>query len=375
MKYVFFIFFIAASLTACHNDTAPVSTTETETSADAGADEHIRLTAAQMQQAGIQTGQPEQREIPTYLSCSGTIDVPPAYQQAVHSSVMGFVRNIRHLPGEQVRRGERLASIEHPDLMRLQRTFLETAAQLPYLQKDRDRKAELAQSDAASQRDYELAMSELAIMQSRYEGLKAELQLIGINTKAVEETKTIQSSIALTAPSNGQLTQMEVRSGQLVLPETMLFQITDGSHLHLELEVYAKDLNKVKKGQPVIANLPGMETPITGTVHLVNQSIDLAQKTARVHVHLDEPTPQLAIGSFLFAKVQTVTRMALTVPEEAIVRSGEEAYVFLETADGFQKMLVKPGVAADGYVEISGKGISDRTPVALKGAYYINGTE
>lgn len=374
MKYVFFIFILSASLLACQNEAAPADATETPAATEA-ADGLIHLSAAQLKEAGIQTGQPEQREIPTYLSCSGTIDVPPAYQQAVHSPVMGFVRNIRHLPGEQVRRGERLASIDHPDLVRLQRTFLETAAQLPYLQKDRDRKAELAQSDAASQRDYELAMSELAIMQSRYEGLKAELKLIGIDTKNLEETREIQSAIGIDAPAGGQLTHVEVRSGQLVQPETMLFQVTDDSHLHLELQVYAKDLHRVKKGQPVIANLPGEEAPITGTVHLVNQSIDMEQKTARVHVHLDEGSPKLAIGSFLFAKIQTDSRMALTVPEEALIRSGEEAFVFQETGNGFQRIPVKPGAAADGYVEISGTSITDRTPVALKGAYYINGTE
>jgi len=374
MKYVFFIFILSASLMACQNEAAPADTTETPADTET-ADGLIYLSAAQLKEAGIQTGQPEQREIPTYLSCSGTIDVPPAYQQAVHSPVMGFVRNIRHLPGEQIRKGERLASIDHPDLVRLQRTFLETAAQLPYLQKDRDRKAELAQSDAASQRDYELAMSELSIMQSRYEGLKAELELIGIDAKNVEETKKIQSAIGIDAPAGGQLTHVEVRSGQLVQPETMLFQVTDDSHLHLELQVYAKDLHRVKKGQPVIANLPGEEAPITGTVHLVNQSIDMEQKTARVHVHLDEGTSKLAIGSFLFAKIQTDSRMALTVPEEALIRSGEEAFVFQETGNGFQRIPVKPGTAADGYVEISGTSITDRTPVALKGAYYINGTE
>jgi cobalt-zinc-cadmium efflux system membrane fusion protein len=212
-------------------------------------------------------------------------------------------------------------------------------------------------------------------MQARYEGLKAELELIGIDAKNVEETKKIQSAIGIYAPTGGQLTHLEVRSGQLVQPETMLFQVTDDSHLHLELQVYAKDLHRVKKGQPVIANLPGEEAPITGTVHLVNQSIDMEQKTARVHVHLDEGTSKLAIGSFLFAKIQTDSRMALTVPEEALIRSGEEAFVFQETGNGFQRIPVKPGTAADGYVEISGTSITDRMPVALKGAYYINGTE
>lgn len=373
MKYLLFLFLTAAGLTACDNDRASVETTDTAISD--GSTGYIQLTVAQMQQAGIQTGAPEQREIPTYLSCSGVIDVPPANQQAIHSPVMGFVRNIRHLPGEQIRKGARLASIEHPDLVRLQRTFLETAVQLPYLQNDKDRKAELSEADAASRKDYELAMSELAVMQSRYEGLKAELQLIGIHTQKLEETKTIQPAITLSAPSNGQLTQVEVRSGQLVQPSNLLFQITDDSHLHLELEVYAKDLPKVKKGQPVIANLPGLETPVTGKVHLVNQRIDLEQKTARVHVHLDERPQRLAIGSFLFAKIQVESRMALTVPEEALIRSGEDAYVFQETDNGFLKIPVTPGTAADGYVEISGKGISDRTPVALRGAYYINGTE
>lgn len=335
--------------------------------------EQIKMSPEQLASAAVEVGQAEMREMGDYLSCAGMIDVPPAYRQSVHSPVAGFASAIDKLPGERVSRGERLAVVSHPDLVRLQRSWLEARAQLPFLEKDEARKASLAGSDAASRRDYEQALSELRMAQAREKGLRAELKLIGFDVDALAESGEIQSQIGLFAPKSGYLTQVAVQPGQLVQPDNLLFELVDKSHLHLELEVFAKDLHRVKVGQPVVAKVPGTSQEWKGRVHLLGQSVDLAKKTARVHVHFDE-APELAVGTFLFAEIQTDRRTVLAVPEQAVIRTGEQAFVFAKTGEGFRKIEVALGQSDSGYLEVSSPELEPALTLALSGAYYINGS-
>ena len=372
MKYSIFFLLSLLAFSACQNEADP---TEEAAAAEATSPTTISLTPEQMQQAGVELGQPQQRAIGSYLSCSGQIDVPPAGRQAIHSPVMGFVGAIKHLPGQYVKRGTPLTSIHHPDLIRLQRDYLETAARIPFLEKDKARKAELAESDAASQKTYEAVASELAVAQSRLSGLRAELELIGIDVDKLQQNGKLQKRIYLYAPVSGYLTAIPVQPGQLVQPATPLFRIIDRSHLHLELDVYAKDLPKVNVGQAVHIQNPGSEAQLQGEVHLIGQSVDLERKTARVHVHFNDPPKQLAVGTFLFARIQVESRQATVVPSSAIVRSGEEAYVFQQTDEGFKRVPVQLGQQEGEYYELKDDDGQLQGPIALKGAYYINGAE
>ncbi|NBC08948.1 MAG: efflux RND transporter periplasmic adaptor subunit [Bacteroidetes bacterium] len=372
MKYSIFFLLSLLAFSACQNEADP---TEEAAQAETATSTTISLTPDQMQQANVELGQPQERAIGSYISCSGQIDVPPAGRHAIHSPVMGFVGNIKHLPGQYVERGTPLTSIHHPDLIRLQRDFLETAARLPFLEKDKARKAELAESDAASQKAFETIASELAVAQSRLSGLRAELELIGIDVDELEQSQTLQKRIYLYAPVSGYLAAIPAQPGQLVQPDAPLFRMIDRSHLHLELEVYAKDLPKVKKGQPVRIQQAGSEQEMRGQVHLIGQSVDLERKTARVHVHFDEPPTQLAVGTFLFAHIQVDSRQTTVVPASAIVRSGESAYVFQQTDKGFERVPVQLGQQEGEYYELKDSDMPLKGPIALKGAYYINGTE
>jgi len=362
---------ISLALSACNQGQEAGA----EEAATEAVEETVTLSPEQIELSGIELGQPSIREIASYVDCSGVIDVPPSNIRSVHSPVTGFVQKVSHLPGEYVQRGELLISIVHPELIRQQRGFLESAGRIPFLKKDVERKKELADADAASRKGYEQALADYAVEEARYNGLKAELELIGIKTQPVEESRQVQTSIQIHTPVAGYLTEVNVNPGKLVEPNTLLFKIVDNSHVHLELEVFAKDLGKLQEGQKVVASIPGSELELQGKVHLINKAIDLEKKTANVHVHLDEEPQNLAIGTFLYARIRTDSRQVTAVPEEALVRSGNRSFVFLKDEGGFRKVEVEAGQSDEGYVEIRQLALREGQQIALKGAYYINGTE
>ncbi len=363
---------LGIALSTCQQQT---ETAAGQDNGSAGEKNSIFLSAEQMELSDIVLGQPEVREIASYIECSGIIDVPPSNIRSVHSPVTGFIQKVNHLPGEYVRRGELLSSIAHPELIRMQRGFLESTGRIAFLKKDMERKEELANADAASRKAYEQTLTDYKVEEAHYNGLKAELELIGINVNALEETRQVQKSISLYTPVAGYLTRVNANPGKLVEPNMLLFEILDNSHVHLELEVFAKDLGLLSEGQQVVASIPGREEELYGKVHLINKAIDLERKTAKVHVHLDAEPHNLAIGAFLYARIRTDSRQVAAVPETAIVRSGGQAFVFVKEGDAFRKVEVETGQSDDGFIEIRKLDLQEGQQIALKGAYYINGTE
>ena len=334
----------------------------------------IELSDEQMALAGIELGQPQKRVLSEKINCTGTVEVPPQSLASVYSPVQGFVKKVNHLPGDYVRKGELLTTISHPDMVKLQREFLEVNSQLSFLEKNYQRKQTLAAGNAASQRSLEEAKAKWDLEKARHNGLKAELGMIGISTKKLEEGGEIQGAIGLVTPVSGYVSKVDVNLGKLVTPNNLLFQVVDNSHTHLELQVFAKDLNKIKKGQLIECNMPGSDEVYTAKVHLTGKMIDLESKTAMVHGHFEkEPTP-LAPGTFMQATLFTKGKEVWTVPETALVRQGGEVFIFVKNKDGFEKMTVVTGMSGEGVVEIMGLDFSANKQVALAGAYYLNGS-
>ena len=199
--------------------------------------------------------------------------------------------------------------------------------------------------------------------------------MIGISTQRLEESGQVQGSISLSSPVNGYVSKVAVNLGKLITPNDLLFEVVDNSHTHLELQVFAKDLSKIKEGQLIECSMPGSGEVYAGEVHLVGKMIDLESKTAMVHGHFEkEPTP-LAPGTFMQATLFTNGKEVWAVPETALVRQGNEAFIFIKSKDGFEKMAVKTGLSGDGFVEIMDMDFSENKEIALAGAYYLNGSD
>lgn len=83
---------------------------------------------------------------------------------------------------------------------------------------------------------------------------------------------------------------VSAHSGEKVPSGQEIMQVINREHMHLELQLFQKDIPKVKEGQKVFFTIPAFEgSPVfEGEVNLVGKNLDLDYKTIRVHVHFDE---------------------------------------------------------------------------------------
>jgi cobalt-zinc-cadmium efflux system membrane fusion protein len=353
---------------------ACTATQEQEPEAMAAQETHSNLhfTKEQLELAEVEMGRPEKRLIREYIACTGMVEVPPQSLHSIYTPVEGFVETAPFILGSYVKKGAVLTRLSHPSLLRLQREFLETAGRLPYLEQEYERQKMLSSNEAASVESFQKAEAEWKALKAHYKGVRAELQMIGIKVEALETKEELQNSINIYAPASGFLTEVNINPGKLVTPGDQLFQLVDNQHMHLELQVFAKDAPKVQKGAAVTFNVSGSDDTFKGEVFLLGQMIDPETKTTRVHSHFENEPTHLLPGTYVQAEIAIPSDSVWTVPEEALIREGERAFLFLSQKDHFVRKEVQPGRSDGNYTELLNFRLAKDELIALRGAYYLN---
>ena len=338
----------------------------------------IEISKAQFEGSKMLLGELSEQSFPIIVQSTGMIDVPPQSRAIISSFAGGYVQKTPLLVGNKVRKGQVLATLENPEFVEMQQSYLETAQQLTYLKSEYERQKTLVEEQISSQKSFLKAESNYKSALAIYNGLKKKLQMLNININAVE-AGNITSEIALYAPIHGSVTKMNISKGTYVSPADEIMEIINTDHIHLELAVFEKDILKIKEGQKIVFNIPeALEDTFEAEVHLVGTSIDTKNRTVKVHGHLeDDKNHNFALGMFVDAQIITESSQALALPNDAIITLDDKYYVLLinskeEARYVFNQKEVTIGSSFNGYTMI--KNIDDFTEKDLflvKGAFNL----
>lgn len=334
-----------------------------------GEEWEVALTPEQRITAGVETGTVEYRTLSGTIKVNGLLDVPPQQLVSISAPMGGFLKSSELLQGKHVNKGEVIATLQDPSYIQLQQDYLETVSQLEYLKAEYERQEELSAENVNARKTYQQAKANYQTAQAKTKGLKEKLKLININAAQLEKGD-IQSTINLYAPISGFVTEVNVNMGKYVNPTDVMFEIVDTEHLHAELTVFERDVPLLKLGQKVRFILANETKERIATVYLIGREIS-ADRTVRVHCHLDREDKNLLPGMYLTAFVETKNMQLTAVSEKAIVNFEGADYIFIEQGDHFKAMQVKTGIKELGYVELVLPPSFDvqQSKVVIKGAY------
>ncbi|GAA0190712.1 efflux RND transporter periplasmic adaptor subunit [Fulvivirga kasyanovii] len=314
---------------------------------------------------------------PRSVAANGTIDVPPENKASISAYFGGYVKEINLLPGQPVKQGQVLFTLENPEYINMQKEYLQAKSLLSYLKADYERQKELARDRVTSQKNFLKAESDYNVTLANYESLKKSLSLMNINTSLLDESN-IRSTITVTAPISGFITRVNAVKGMFLNPADIAVSITNTEHLHLELSIFEKDIPSVSEGQPVKFRIQDDNREHIAHVHLIGKTVDMTNRTISVHAHLDDEAQQtLTPGMYVEAEIMTSAHPAAALPEEAVVNIEEKSYVLVKKAgsDGsiiLEKREVETGLNHQGYIEISNsKEFAAGSEFLVKGAFNL----
>jgi membrane fusion protein (multidrug efflux system) len=193
------------------------------------------------------------------------------------------------------------------------------------------------------------------ISSSAQEQAASNAQVLEANLKLAEARL---SKMRIVAPFDGVVGIRNVSIGDYVKDGADLINIEEVRTLKVDFRLPERYLTQVKVSQivDVIADaLPGKN--FRATLEAINPRVDANGRSLEVRARLDNTSGVLRPGMFVRVRVILGERdNALLVPEEAIVPSGEEFFVFrVIERDGqtvAQRVRVRPGVRREAKVEI-----------------------
>ena len=139
---------------------------------------------------------------PNEVILNGTITLPPQKNATVSLTMGGIVKHTSLLSGQFIQRGAIVATIENPDFITLQQTYLESHAQTEFLRTEYERQKALAANEAASQKKLQQSKADYLAMQSKLQSAAAQLSLLGVTPNSLLKNG-IQQMLIVRAPISG----------------------------------------------------------------------------------------------------------------------------------------------------------------------------
>ena len=299
---------------------------------------HLRDEAVAASVPTVTVFVPEQSSGAQELTLPGSVE---AFTEApIHARASGYVKKFYVDLGARVKKGQRLADIEAPEV---DQQLSQARAQVGTAQANEDlakitweRLQKLVDTDAVSRQEVDAAKGAYAARQADTESAKANLrrlqQLVGFET--------------VEAPFDGLITARDIDVGQLVdagsTTATPLFRIATTGTLRVFVEVPEASARAAVAGVPVdltVAERPGQRYP--GTIVRTANAIDPANRTLRVEVDLENGHGEILPGAFAQVHLKPPPGMQATiVPISAMLFRAEGPRIATLGADS--KAVLSP---------------------------------
>lgn len=241
--------------------------------------------------------------VPNRASFNGILVTTPQNHATVTLTMGGSIRKTSLLPGAYVKKGSVLVTLENPDFITLQQTYLDSHAQNEFLRNEFLRQQNLSREEASSQKRYQQSKAEYLSMRSRMDAAAAQLSLLGVDTSYLLK-KGIIPYLEIKAPISGYVADVKMNIGKHFSVGEPLCEIVNKSDMMLCLTAYEKNLAHLRVGDRVEFHVNGMDNQtFHGVITMIGQQVNNENRSIEVYVRIREQNSQFRPGMYATAQV------------------------------------------------------------------------
>lgn len=327
----------------------------------------VQLDTAAIRVGGIQVGTAGVINS-SGLPLTGAITYDANRVSHVGARTEGQIVELRANLGARVARGQVLALLESPMVGQIRADEHEAEALVGIARENYAREMRLAEQGISSRKELLTAEAELRRSEASLRSAQEKLRVLGAGDGS-------GGQFAVTAPFSGAVVARNASPGEVVAPSDTLFTVADLSRVWIELDVFERDLQRVRVGQPVdvtVTACPGRVFP--GRIVYVGDVLDLAKRTVRARIEVPNTGAVLKPGMFARAVVQVGSGSpAVVVPRDAVQDMGREQVVFVPGArpGEFRTVPVEVGESVEGNRVVIRAGLEAGARVVTAGAFAL----
>jgi RND family efflux transporter MFP subunit len=194
----------------------------------------------------------------------------------------------------------------------------------------------------------------------------------------VAGSQVYSSFTRITAPITGVVVSRQADVGYMAAPGTPLLTIESGTDYRLEAAVQESQINKIHLRDQVQVRIDALgQQELAGTVVEIVPAADPASRTYVVKISIGLPSGnQQVLRSGLYGRARFITgqMQAMTIPQNAVVESGQLTSVFVVDQSGIARMrLVKTGKTYGDRIEVL-SGLKEGEQIVVDGVGLRDGS-
>ncbi|MGH7892074.1 MAG: efflux RND transporter periplasmic adaptor subunit, partial [Thermodesulfobacteriota bacterium] len=288
----------------------------------------------------------------------GRVTLDYTRTEQVHTRFSGWIDKLyADYTYQHVEKGDPLFSIYSPELVSTQQEYL----------------LALRSNDILSGSDFpEISQGANSLL----DAAKRRLELWDISESQIRElaeTGKVKESLVIHSPVTGSIVEKNVFQNMYVEPGTVLYTIADHSNVWVEADIYENEIPLVKTGDSASMTLESFPGEVfEGEITFISPHLDMKTRTAKARLEFANPGMRLLPEMYADVNIDIPLGDKLSVPESAVLRTGEQDVVFVDKGGGNMEIRrVALGQKAGGYYEVR-RGLSIGEKVVSRANFLID---
>jgi len=364
---------LAAALCACHagNAAKPIGSDATAARAIERRDGALFIPESSPLRQSLQMAAAEERSVQRSLTLPAVVEADPGRLVRMVPPVAGRIVQLTDQPGQAVKAGDTLFVLDAPDMASANADAQKARAAVAVARQNLQRQTQLDEQHIGVRRDLEQAQSDLQQAAAEAERAQQRLSQLGGSADAAAgpSRRYVQKS-----PISGQVVEVAGARGAFWADTTApILVVADLSKEWVVASVGERDLAAVSAGQAatIAFDAYGDET-VDATVRYVGALLDPDTRSVKLRLPLANAQGRYRPGMFAHVVLAGPAHPAVTVPETALVQSGFDTRVFVETAPWtFEARAVRTAAPSNGRTEIT-QGLRAGERVVVRDGVLLN---
>ena len=315
-------------------------------------DQAIEMSESAIKLAEVQTSMVSIGTASKEIQLYGKIQVDERLKQSQTAHVPGRIEKLMiNVTGEQVRKGQRIATIYSPELVTAQKELVEALSL-------KDKYPALVEAAREKLRNWKLSEEQIS---------------------NIEKLGEVTSTFDIFANTSGIVVDRKVNEGDYISKGAVLFEVADLSKVWGVFDAYESDLPWISINQKVeftTQSVPGKT--FTGKITFIDPIIDPTTRIAGVRVELNNSDRQLKPEMFINGTIHSTLKGSggqLTIPQSAVLWTGTRSVVYVKIPDAehaaFKMREITLGAAMQNtYVVLDG--LSEGEEIVTNGTFSVD---
>lgn len=327
----------------------------------------VKLLGENRKNLSLETEVVRTEPIQTKIELIGETEAVPDAIIDVPARISGRITAVFFVEGDSIKKGQKLATIDSPELAKLRSTYLVAKSKYTAAEQNLNRINSLVKMNLAAKQEFIDAEANLKVIESEKNSAEENLRANGIIID-----NSASGVYTVFAPRPGLALSRKAIPGSIVLGNQILTTIAELSHLWFQAKIFENDLKYLSEGisgKIILNAYPDSE--FEGVLEHIGEKVDPESRTVHARLVFKNKDRKAKIGLFGKAALNVNGRSGIQILEGAIQSYQNRKFVFIESqTNEFKWQEITTGSSTDGKTEVL-SGITEGDRIVTKGAFEL----